>query len=198
MQMDWGGEGKGGAKGEEGRRGEKRSAVEKAENGGESTFCFSARPNRKSFMTPNIEKGKLPEPLKQSGKGDRLTCVSWLAADETCRGGHTRVRFWVTGHSTGVCPPPHTAASFLQLPQTFISALLEMRGKKRNHPKKTRGKEVEWQLLENFSPRLRGRATVPPVLLTLRFSWQATTVSKALSPNLRHLDSGLNDAFKCY
>lgn len=47
----------------------------------------------------------------------------------------------------------------LQLPQTFISALLEMREKntpqkkKKKKKKKTRGREAKWQLLENFSPQ---------------------------------------------
>lgn len=117
----------------------------------------------------------------------RLTRIWWLAADETWRGGHTRVGFWVTRHSAEVALP-------LQLPQTFISALLEMRGEKNTPPKKhevKRSSDSCWEIshleeeTSNCSTDLSNCST-----WSFCLSWQATTVSKAFSPNLRYLAVG--------
>lgn len=187
MQMDWGGRKRGVRETREGR--EERDPLcrrERTEANERNILLSFPRPKRKRFITVNTNKESLNEPNGTNERVVSRVSRDWRLMKRAKADTHHRDFEW-----------QDTALEFslpLQLPQTFISALLETRGKK--YPsKRTRGKEVEWQLPQNFSPRRGRRATAPPVLRTLCLSWQATTVLKALFPNLSYLASELNDAF---
>lgn len=129
----------------------------------------------------------------------RHTSVSWLAADETCNpsgGGHTRLRFWVTGYSTTVCPPPPSCHK-----QSFFFLYWKWKGwrKKKQPSKNTWGEEAEWQLLENSHLDMgTSKCSIGPFDSLLLLTGDNCFEGPLLSPILRYLAGALNDPFKCY
>lgn len=154
MQMDWGGV-KGGVR-ETGRgRGngrERGSAVEERQNRSKWNtsffFCYCTWPNGKSFVTPNIQI-KPAEPFKQLNnkkEDSAVRLVSRASHDWRLMRHVTLLEEDTHGRD---CEWQGAALEFalpLQLPQTFISSSLEMRGKKKK------------KLFQKHT-RYRGRAT---------------------------------------
>lgn len=139
-----------------------------------------------SFVTANIKW----KPLRRQSNNNTPSsiCISWLAVDETCREGHTRVGFWVTQHSAGVSLP-------LQLPQTFISALLEIRGEKNSLPQKHKAKRSNDSCQKKILPAKERWATVPSVFRTL-FLLTGNNCFKSPLPKSEVFSSEWR--FKCY
>lgn len=139
---------------------------------------------------------------KSSRERTHLRSASWLAADETYNPslvGHTRVRLWVTGHSTRVCaqPPPRFSCH----KHSFV---LYWKWKEKKHASEkkhthTQATEAKWQLPE-YS-HLNGRRSKCLTDLSdslLLLTGNNCSEGPLLSPNLKHLASALNDPFKCY
>lgn len=197
---------RGGERGSEGDRERKREWVVQSRRGRNRSkwntpFCYYTWPNGKSFVTPDIKR-KPPEPFKQlkrKKEDSAVRLVSRASHDWRLMRHVTLLEEDTHGRD---CEWQGTALEFalpLQLPQTFISALLEMKGKKTPVPKKTRGKEAKWQLLENshLDEGTSKCSTGPPDSLLL-LTGDNCFEGPLLSPNLRYLASALNDPFKCY
>ena len=206
MQMDWGG----GERGSEGDRERKREWVVQSRrrrnrSKRNTPFCLLHTAETERVLWHQTLKEKPPEPLKQlkrKNEDSAVRLVSRASHDWRLMRHVTLLEEDTHGRD---CEWQGTALEFalpLQLPQTFISALLEMKGKKKNHPsqkKPTRGKEAKWQLLENshLDEGTSKCSAAPPDSLLL-LTGDNCFEGPLLSPNLRYLASALNDPFKCY